>query len=368
MDDTTLIAIVVLVQQRNLAVCMARLPPPIFPTWLPPIDPTLFLLLDNPSVPRPLRGPRPDIRAMDDATAQFRFRFTVSELDSLVTALSLPATIRVERRSISSVLALAMLLRRLTWPSRLGDLVSEFGYDYTSLSLIINHMCTTLAARFSDHLQLWSGLTQQQVRTYERAVTQHTPGVRCIWASLDGTFRPIAKPIQQQRASYSGYKRRHGQHYQAVVAPDGIVVSLSGPWAGSRNDLGVFHESQLDMLMRPLVVHGNDVYHMFGDKAYQSLDLVMCPFHPPLNDTEQEYNKTLSALRVSVEHFFGKVTKLWSFTDVKRVHRTGLQPTAAYYKCMTLFTNLHTCMSGGNQVSEAFDMNPPTVAAYIANA
>ena len=42
-------------------------------------------------------GHRPDITTLDDATARFRFRFTINEMRSLVTALGLPPTYTVHR-------------------------------------------------------------------------------------------------------------------------------------------------------------------------------------------------------------------------------------------------------------------------------
>jgi hypothetical protein len=362
-SNTLLVAAAMHHHQQMMAQALLMCPPSLF---FPPLPQSFLPLLCSSNTEPPHPTTRPDIRSLDDATALFRFRFTVREMEEIVAALRLPPTYTVHRVTVSSFVALAMVLRRLVYPLRLGDLVVEFGYDITSLSLIINHLMTTLSSRFLAHLQLWPGITQQKVRVYEHAVSAHMPGVRRIWGFIDGTLRAIARPEKQQRASFSGYKRHHGQHYQAVVAPDGLVVSLIGPFVGSRNDITVYHESYLDALLTPFVSQGTDIYHLFGDKAYRNLPLVMSPFHPALTDEEEQYNTALSSLRVSVEHAFGKITQLWSFTDLKRVQRTGLQPTAAYYHVMVLMSNLHTCMHG-NQISEKFDCAPPSMLAYIGN-
>ena len=57
-----------------------------------------------------------------------------------------------------------------------------------------------------------------------------------------------------------------------------------------------------------------------------------------------------------------------SFTDMKRIQRSLLQPTGAYYHVMVLFVNLRTCMDGGNQVSDTFGVHPPTINEYLAGA
>ena len=91
---------------------------------------------------------------------------------------------------------------------------------------------------------------------------------------------------------------------------------------------------------------------------------MVVPFAPAVTHDERSFNKYMSTLRVSVEHNFGHITKLWSYTDLKRVHRTGEQPTAAHYHCMALFTNLHTCMHG-SQTSDFFDLQPPSITEYL---
>ena len=332
------------------------------------LDMLLHTQLQHHSPVPPPPTSRPDIAALDDDTALVRFRFTIDELQTLVSALNLPPTYTINRRTVSSLLALAMLLRRLAYPARIADLIGEFGYDYTSISLIVNALCTQLASRFYAHVQLWPGLTPSRVRLYERAVADRAQlagvTVRSIWGFIDGTFRRTARPEVDESASYSGYKRAHGQQYQNVLTPDGLSVSMIGPFLGSRNDIGMWHESYMDVLIRPIVVQPGGYYQLFGDKAFRAEDLIMSPFHPASTRAQLAYNTYMSGLRIAVEHGFGLVTKYWTFTDLKRIQRTGLQPTAAYYYCMTLFTNLHTCMRG-NQVSDQFDLQPPSITEYI---
>jgi len=155
------------------------------------------------------------------------------------------------------------------------------------------------------------------------------------------------------------------------MTPDGLITSLRGPFLGSRNDLTVWRESGLAADLTPMVVSSlpdgtESVVHLFGDKAYRTEKLIMYPFHPAVGAEEKEYNTTLSRLRISVEHGFSRVTALWGFTEVKKVMRTGLQPTGAYYYAMALFTNIRTCMSGGNQISDQFNLRPPTLSEYLA--
>ena len=46
----------------------------------------------------------------------------------------------------------------------------------------------------------------------------------------------VARPTVGQRDYYSGYKHHHGIKFQALMTPDGLCVSLSGPYIGEIND------------------------------------------------------------------------------------------------------------------------------------
>jgi len=60
-----------------------------------------------------------------------------------------------------------------------------------------------------------------------------------LWAFIDGTLRACARPssdvfpgLNLQKDVYSGYKRTHALKYQAVYAPDGLMVHLYGAIPG----------------------------------------------------------------------------------------------------------------------------------------
>ncbi|KAG0132764.1 hypothetical protein HOY82DRAFT_483587, partial [Tuber indicum] len=42
-----------------------------------------------------------------------------------------------------------------------------------------------------------------------------------------------------------------------------------------------------------------------------------------------------------------------------------LSPVAAYSMIAVLHTNCHTCLCGGNQTSEKFGIDPPSVKEYL---
>lgn len=66
-------------------------------------------------------------------------RFQESEVDDLLYLLRVPATIRLPNRAlVPGKLGLMVLLRRLAYPNRLGDLVNFFGLPEGALSMTVS--------------------------------------------------------------------------------------------------------------------------------------------------------------------------------------------------------------------------------------
>jgi len=59
---------------------------------------------------------------------------------------------------------------------------------------------------------------------------------------LDGTYRRIPRPTQNQAVFYTGYKRYHAIKFLSLTLPNGIIAMMDGPYAGSKNDSTLFNE------------------------------------------------------------------------------------------------------------------------------
>lgn len=328
------------------------------------LNAALMVSADSNCRPQPTLSARLDVRLLPDDDALLRFRFTIAEIEEIIATMRLPPTITVNRLTTTTLTAFCMLLRRLTWPNRLVDLAVEFGYGMSSMSRLINEMLEMLMNRYKARVLFWPGLTSRRVKHYADAITDADDAVVGIWGFIDGTFRRIARPKQKQRLLYSGYKRKHGQLYQGVATPDGLVVSMIGPYLGLYHDLTMYRMSQLGDAIRPIVATAaGGPLQLYGDAAYQSEDLIMSPYIAPIEGSPQmEYNKLMSEFRVRIENAFGKITQLWSYLDHERAQRTGLVPTAAYYLTATLMSNIHTCMG---QPETRWDIAPPSLMEYL---
>ncbi len=153
----------------------------------------------------------------------------------------------------------------------------------------IEHACMHLIySRFSYLLQFdHRRLNISTLGRFAQAIHQKgSPLPRC-WGFIDGTVRPLCRPIRYQRRVYNGHKRVHAIKFQSVVTPDGIISHLAGPFVGSRHDVAILRESGLLLLLEQYCGHGDDIYYIYGDPAYNYNRYII----PPFNDANINQHK-----------------------------------------------------------------------------
>ena len=84
---------------------------------------------------------RSNLDSMNTAECKAEFHVEKQDLPRLVQALQLPPVFKWEQRSICDAMeGLCMVLKRVTYPCRLSDMIARFGRPVSVLSLIINHV------------------------------------------------------------------------------------------------------------------------------------------------------------------------------------------------------------------------------------
>lgn len=127
--------------------------------------------------------------------------------------------------------------------------------------------------------------------------------------------------------------------------------------AGILRDSGLYHK--LEQLVK------DDYYVIYGDPAYPLQSLIMKPYGGySLTPVQEAFNKGMSSVRQAVEWGFGKVVNEFAFLDFKKNQKLLRQQVGEMYKAAVILTNCHTCMYG-SQVSMYFDLNPPSLHAYL---
>ena len=97
---------------------------------------------------------------------------------------------------------------------------------------------------------------------------------RNCFASLDGKRFEICRPSgvdNQQVESYNTYYGFHNLGFQSVVAPDGLILHFTGPYAGCGTDLNFLADSCLLRDLLDALREGNiknEHMDMVADKIY----------------------------------------------------------------------------------------------------
>eukprot|EP00904_Undaria_pinnatifida_P001699 jgi/Undpi1/1152/HiC_scaffold_10.g04614.m1 len=165
-----------------------------------------------------------------------------------------------------------------------------------------------------------------------------------------------------QRDEYDGHHRDHGLSYQAVRAPDGMVIDVHGPESGRRHDVHLLRKSNHNARLAAVQNPEDEVQHkVYGDAAYPVLSHVRRGFRGAnLSSKEEAFNQANSAMRISIEWAFGKVVNMYPFCDFRKNQKLFLQPLAKYHINACILTNAHTCLRG-SQTGTYFDLHAPTL-------
>ena len=82
---------------------------------------------------------------------------------------------------------------------------------------------------------------------------------------------------------------------------------------------------------------------------------------------QNEFNKSMSKVRISIEWLFGNVTENFTFSEYRKSQKIGLSSIGNMYLVSALLTNADTYLYNlyKNHCSNYFDVNPPFLEEYF---
>lgn len=130
-------------------------------------------------------------------------------------------------------------------------------------------------------------------------------------------------------------------------------------------------ESQLETRLRTLFAGTppEQRLYVYRDSAYcDAFGVIRAykgkPHEPEIcTPTEAQLLREISALRVSVEHGFRRVSNVFQTFSIKRYMRIGSSAVGAWYPIAVLLTNCRTCLQG-NHVAGYYGISAPSLEEY----
>lgn len=165
---------------------------------------------------------------MDETECINELRFCKMDIPRLADALGLPDTFQCYQRSKAGrIEGLCMLLKKLTYPSRLSDMVYRFGRAVPEISMITNVVEEWIFENHHQKITEWNEnlLNPANLQLYADAVKDKGAVLTNCFGFIDGTCRPE----DHQKLVYNGHKRVHALKFQSLTIPSGLIAHLFGP-------------------------------------------------------------------------------------------------------------------------------------------
>jgi hypothetical protein len=223
-----------------------------------------------------------------------------------------PYTLRLRERLLMTVIWLRLYLST----EALGFF---FGVDKSTASRNTRRLLSCLRQLGDETL----GWPEPPKRGEGKSIEQALRDYPDLLAIIDATEQPIERPgnDEQQKAHYSGKKKRHTRKTQVIVNEKGVIRDVSASTPGSVHDLEHFRQSGAAQRIPEEVTAG-------GDAGYQGLHKEL-PDHSvfvphkarrnhPLTEDEKLANRELSSERIVVENTIAELKHFKVLVDAFR--------------------------------------------------
>ena len=227
--------------------------------------------------------------------------------------------------------------------------------------MITNRMMDYVFDEYSHLLaqlnQPW--LSRDRLRHFAAIIRDKGAPLKNCWGFIDGTDR-------NHIIRYNGHKRVHGITFQSVVAPNGLIASMFGPVEGRRHDSAMLVDSGLlqELSQYSFSLDGVSLC-VYGDPTYPLRVHIQGPFKGVnLTPAEQQFNKAMSQVRVSVEWLFWDIVNYFAFLDFKKKLKIGLSPVGTIYIVCALLRNVHSFLYQSSTL-RFFGTDPPQILDYF---
>ena len=114
---------------------------------------------------------------------------------------------------------------------------------------------------------------------------------------------------------------------------------MYGPVEGRRNDMTLLRESGWSTKFEEHLIIDNRQFYVYGDSAYSIRPWIQKHFIGCLTDEQKQCNRTMSMVRVSVEHRYKELKQKYPSQDFARKMHVRQSPIGQLYRVCALLWN-----------------------------
>ena len=147
-----------------------------------------------------------------------------------------------------------------------------------------------------------------------------------------------------------------------------IILASTFLVEGKKHDAGMLADSNLLQELQENAFSPDGIpMCVYGDPAYPHRVYLQALFrYGVITEEMREFNRRMSAQRVSVEWLFGDVINTFRFMDFKKNLKIGMSCVGKTYVVCALLRNALTCLYKKN-TSLYFNLDPPRLESYFTN-
>ena len=140
-------------------------------------------------------GERLNFNSLSEEDWKYMFRFDRGSIICIRDALEIGDYITLSNRSKFSALeGVCILMRRMAYPTRCGDLGKLFCRTPSAISMVFIYMVYLVFGRFKSLLKIDSGVIGGNLQQLADAVSNAGAPLRKCVGFVDGTVRPVSRP------------------------------------------------------------------------------------------------------------------------------------------------------------------------------
>jgi len=245
------------------------------------------------------------------------YKLSKSELLRLHALLDLPDKIAVGGRlRVHSFEALLIVLRRLAYPCRRGDLVKQFGRSEEDISKIFNTTIRLIAQKYGKiipfHMELYTKLRHEFARVIaeKNGMPRRAARLATVTGFVDGTVFGVGARGDDTRF-WVTKSQETGINYLGIQWPNGLMGAMMGPYEGHKGDSKAWVDSGLGEFMARHPDFKDDI--VWGDGGFNTASAFIWSSRRPRSEKSRLFDAFFRDLRVRVEHGFGILKNTFTY-------------------------------------------------------